>query len=1017
MNGLMRNICRICRRMALSFVTAVSGLCISGCSDMTFNAGAKDEESEIELNFITDGGGEIATRSASYADKTPEDINLYIWRNGECVRHLFLDGAGNGSRISLVKGSGYSFYAIAGAGKSVEPQDGDWTSDESSMQRLTISAGEAVKSIPMAGKRTDCRIDRTSAKIDIVLERLMSRIVFSYVPDTALTGSEIKVTSVRLCDAARLSVPFGDGFRADEKSVFDGDFASEEDLQRINSGETITLYALENRWGTLLPENEEPSHKVPEEFGSVVGPTFIEVSCSFGEDVLLNGSLTYRIYLGADAVSNFDLERNATYRVILYGSKDGLDEMSWRIDKNFGFNDALAEFRLTRSRHSAGNLYLGEVIEGRLEDIDGSVVDYFGGSLDAMLKSCRLRCICENSTDESQDPMSLEFTSTDGDSALKVRGTCRNAAKGSLWICRPDGSPVSRICDGIGVSKPEVVISFAPEGDVPEPIDEQPTARINGGASPVYAYLCDKDGTSLLAEKWAGYGFDSEVFSPELTDNCADWTAANAGNCFRTWLSDIYNTSAGSTGQPFCTVNLDVSNDGKSVAVNKELWEIVSSLYAVQLKLNDRKHGFGNRCNYDVSYFPLRLCCYDKAYGGKQIAAESGITAPFFVTVDNRSKMSFTLRYMAVTQRGIAKSQAVSTVPTGISMLWYTPTSSLSLPESLYCTYAESVTKAIGYSSSTSCTATVSEDGTAVIGMTKSLYNLIDAVKAAEGKYCYDRYGYYSQDLQQYTYTFNIKNGISILVDIASPEGRRIDFTYSDALEDSSVESAYIYNQDYDFKSLRFYSAGTFRGGSNSGGYPFSRYTDLNPYRMSQILDKNRTITLRMNNNDTTKPYLTFGTSAALTGANITVNYNCDGFCRTHAKGTKRDPVDYSNSSSLSSTVSGPSGTVIIGKSAIANLFNTIYETTYKDSYNWYGSANSWQHHSHPTKLTMDLSISTPSSSGEWYLYNFSKYSPTSLTYDNSGYSSDDSNPYTVVTSFDWKTTHSRFSNLLVMLR
>ena len=65
----------------------------------------------------------------------------------------------------------------------------------------------------------------------------------------------------------------------------------------------------------------------------------------------------------------------------------------------------------------------------------------------------------------------------------------------------------------------------------------------------------------------------------------------------------------------------------------------------------------------------------------------------------------------------------------------------------------------------------------------------------------------------------------------------------------------------------------------------------------------------------------------------------------------------------------------------------------------------------------MDMTISTPSSSSEWYIYNFAKYSPTSLTYDNSGYSSDDSNPYTVVTSFDWKTTHARFSNLLVMLR
>ena len=89
MNGIMKDICRIYRRVALALISAVSVPCIFGCSIRDFEEEAKDEESEIVLNFITDISEKIVIRSASYTDRIPEDINLYIWRNGKCVRHLF----------------------------------------------------------------------------------------------------------------------------------------------------------------------------------------------------------------------------------------------------------------------------------------------------------------------------------------------------------------------------------------------------------------------------------------------------------------------------------------------------------------------------------------------------------------------------------------------------------------------------------------------------------------------------------------------------------------------------------------------------------------------------------------------------------------------------------------------------------------------------------------------------------------------------------------------------------------
>ena len=1014
-----------------NIAAAALGLLLASCSmeQIDLPGGfTGNEKTEIQLSFISDAADKL-TRSALYEDTAPQDLNLFIWRDGVCVGHKFIDKGLESINLSLVKGD-YSFYALAGCGKKVGPDDAGWTEDESKFRDMMVEAIGAENRFMMAGAVTHASVSEARTAVGIILERLVSKITLSYIPDMALSGSGIQVTSVRLCDAANKVRPFAPEFMAYEDEVSTGDYASEEDLARLNAGGSMELFAYENCWGNLLTGNDDPQKKVPEEINGVVGPTYIEVGCSFADGKLLSGELTYRIYLGSDATSNFDLCRNSSYRVILYGSKDGLDEVSWRIDKDVNVNGALATAQLTRCRHSMEELYVGEMIEGEITDIDPSVTAYFGGSLQSIVDNACLRFISDESPDAEDDPVAVKFKGASSDK-IRFCGTCRKSSVFSgLWLCLKDGTPLTQICDGASVTVPSAVLSFSRTADTPEPVDEAHYAMINGGTSSVYTYLCDKNGVNLLSDRWEGYGFDSEVFSPTLENNFDKWSNAAGMGSLTSRIEDEYLTGDNEENQPFCTLTLQVTNTGKDPAVNKELWMLVEDQTPIKLRFRDSIHGITASEGFDVDYIPLELCCYDKAYGGRTLASQYGVSENFFVTIKNPSKMSFVMRYMAVTQRGAGQNPSAPAAPSGLYMYRFNPPSSLKIPQSLYLTYSELSQYSTADLNNKSCSAKVRSDGTTVVGITRSLDDLLEAVQAAEGRYCYNNYGYYSSDLSYWDRSFHIKNGMSILVDLATPDGKYLSYDGSENLENGGQEAATIYSGDYDFRTVRFYTAGGYKGYAYSSGFPLSSYTDLNPFKMSQILARSREIAVNMVNSSPTRPYFTMlNTPGPLTnpmgtlkGTAISAEHLCDGFCRTHARGTKRDPVDYTTSQSATAKTSNTApGTYTFSQGMIADLFLGIFNTTFTDSYNWYGSANNWQHHAHPTKLTLSMtfseSYSGAASAGNWQIFNFKKYNPVSLTYDNSGYVAEDSNPYTVVTAVDWKKTHESFTNLIVLLQ
>lgn len=1050
---------------AATLAAAVGLLC--GCEgEVLLKFGSiRSANERVKLSLCCDspeGGARV--KSALFRDEQIEDVNLYVWSGGKCISQQYFPLLEGGTiSLDLARRKSYSFYVLANCGKEITPSESGWESDEQSMERLSIglpesggsggasvdgaesasggasgdeaesaSVGEtegdasaATTRIPLSGALRDYSLPEIGTQITIRLQRLFCRIVLRFSSDVALSGSGLKVTGVRLCDAPLEVSPFAEKSRAEgEEQVSEGDYSSAEDLARLNSGQEVEFYAFENCWGDLLPSNADPKQKVPDNLEIDRGPTYLEVSCSFDEGKLLEGGLTYRIYLGADITSNFDLERNSSYSISLSGSRNGLDELSWRIDRNVSYNDDLASFGITAGIHSEDDLYIGEIFGAEISDIDPSVTAFFGGSIEDMAENCTLRCIDPDESDSVYDPLLFSIDGVNGNGGLSVTGSCLSEFSGAqIWICDSAGKPVTRIGPDVCIYPPSVVLSEEAQSDEPSGVQDSPTAILNGEEAVLYAYLCDGDGRNLLCDNGFDLTFYSEAY--RLGSVLSYNSVSASRNCFRARLEDVYDEGDPLEGQPYCTVILGATNDGDSYAVNTELWSVVEASAPLSLGIRDEVNAVSGKTPVRIGYTPLSVCLYDSEFGGSSLVSEYGFSATeekMFLMVENPSRMSFRFRYAAITQRGEATpSISTATVQDGTSICFYNCPSSLTLPSALHLHYAEAFVKSSSENETTSCKVTRCSDSLTRIGWKWNFGNLIKAVQTAEGRLCYNRYGYYDSSLtSNVSRGFRTSGGICAMSDLASGTDKSLSYSFSEELEDGSAASDYAYSYDYSPLKVGFLSAGSLRGGTMTSASPFSAYPDVTPYKLAKVINNRRSVTLAMDNSTSTNPYFTLKTDGTFSSVRAQGALTCTGACNTYANGTKRDPVYYSFTKTASaSTVYLQNFSAGVAKSftgsSIYSLFTSVYNTTYTDSHNWYGDSNNWQHHSHPVKLTLDATFTEYGTAR--YLYDFAAYTPVSLSYDNSGYVSEDSPPYTVVTAVDWKTLHSKFTHKMILLQ
>lgn len=327
-------------------------LCIftAGCTGIDGTAGTDTGSGKlVEFRITCRETGEN-TRSSIDADESEiRDIRICAYSEGRLQADAYSGNHETSIGLTLISGQVYNIYAIANAGKISIP------SDEEDIKTLNMSISSVSDfgktGFPMAASIMDLRIGSDTRTVDLFLTRLVSKIEFM-VDKERLSGLTIKTVSLK--QSPKDIFPFTDGSAA--TGTIDGDCASSIDVEAINNGSPAVFYMFENCQGVLLPGNNDPWNKIPDNIDDKAALcTYIEVTAELDDSGELTGPVTYRFFLGQDNTSDFNIFRNTCNTVTLTVTEDALSRLSWRIDTSglepvkrlpdnkylgFGYNDS-----------------------------------------------------------------------------------------------------------------------------------------------------------------------------------------------------------------------------------------------------------------------------------------------------------------------------------------------------------------------------------------------------------------------------------------------------------------------------------------------------------------------------------------------------------------------------------------------------------------------------------------------------------------------------------------------------
>ena len=324
-------------RRIISFIGAVLLMCsciyedLSDCPNYIQGIGKP-----VDVEFCVSSTDSIETKSSITASETAvANLNLFIYYAGKLEKSSYMESPTSFS-ISLVKGRTYNMYVLANMGKVTAPL----TEEEMKGYQYSISKVTDIKLVlPMCWSLEDQTISGSGPRVNINLERMVSRINFS-IDSSEL--EEFNITAVKLYQGALKMYPFFEngngGSRASNISeVGDGDWASSSDLAKLNSGQKICFYALENCQGELLPGNKSADSKIPTELPYAADLcTYMELTASHSGDykgmAVSSDNVTYRFYIGNDNCTDFNIRRNTDVNIHLIVTKDRIFDKGWKVD-------------------------------------------------------------------------------------------------------------------------------------------------------------------------------------------------------------------------------------------------------------------------------------------------------------------------------------------------------------------------------------------------------------------------------------------------------------------------------------------------------------------------------------------------------------------------------------------------------------------------------------------------------------------------------------------------------------
>lgn len=311
----------------IRIVCAVTSLfALTSCLELNINTGI-DTLRSVRINLLFTGA--FQTKGFIVDETKIDDLNIFLFDSRGGLQYSFF---GTSSTISadLWSNERYYIYVIANAGYEIKDvlNIDDLVGREHQLSSIDgmVNSG----SLLMSGKSDLITLfDGQSVRINLV--KCFSKINLK-IDTSDLDECEIEFSKVTL-----KNVPSKIGYFAHSQIdmtdyIFEvGDTKSGDELNGITTT-GVNFYTYENMQGELLPYNTSDSMKVLTGLNAKLC-TYLEIEGEY-KNSTHQGKILYRLYLGANSTSNFDIERNHLYCVRIIISGDGCNESSWRVDKS-----------------------------------------------------------------------------------------------------------------------------------------------------------------------------------------------------------------------------------------------------------------------------------------------------------------------------------------------------------------------------------------------------------------------------------------------------------------------------------------------------------------------------------------------------------------------------------------------------------------------------------------------------------------------------------------------------------
>ncbi|MBQ4183866.1 MAG: DUF4906 domain-containing protein [Bacteroidales bacterium] len=260
-----------------------------------------------------------------------DNVNYYLFQDGSLKGQRYFSDAAS-VELTLPDADGqYELYLLANCGETVIPSS---TKENEMGTAVHVDFGSRAaylesiaRGVPMYGTVQGFTVNSSTR---FSLKRLVHRIELS-MDTSLLEKTNITFTSIRVKQAARDIFPFAAKSKATQ--CVDADEATEEDLLRINSGGSVSLYVLENMRGNLISatswKDKVPSRIASSEERSLA--TYLEIGARVQTPTATYSETTYRTYLGLSP-SNFDSPRNGCFSLRSVFTSEVVEDEDWRIE-------------------------------------------------------------------------------------------------------------------------------------------------------------------------------------------------------------------------------------------------------------------------------------------------------------------------------------------------------------------------------------------------------------------------------------------------------------------------------------------------------------------------------------------------------------------------------------------------------------------------------------------------------------------------------------------------------------